>query len=470
MESVKEFESRLAAAVNSKRKELDSRQLPQLNKDLQMMFTASNTVSQALTKKSVFHNNSIHYDDKIDDITPPPSDYIPEGREKIYVVGTRFGQYIAMLEYAVQQYHFNCSFLTPQRISKLNALLRTFEWNALSTSSENINTRAFAEVIQEFRRSGDNLAINIVTNSVAQLSTTLTSVTKQLKLLSVFQREAYKLDVRTKVMPKAGLPDDAQPSNDTLKTIKKVFNQAMSGSPFYTDLIKEILAENSGADAEHRREDAIKHLDAEADAQHKKKREQKVDHRATLVDALRVLGASSTQLVLIINRLGENLKIYEASQATFFSKIKDVFRAAFKLPAKEIEFTINITNPATQATKRETISYNKFVEMLKKKARLMNAFSERGSGAWQKLDAMTDQQLFDVLSSNISDLNTALKQCGGIDEFFKANAKGAAKSKIKGIKIEISAIENTIHTANKLRADYAGQVEEREQLKKLGVG
>ena len=468
MESVQEFESKLASAVSDKRRELDSRQLPQLNRDLQMMLTASNTVSQALTKKSVFHNSSIHYDEKIDDIVPPPSDYIPEGREKIYVIGTRLGQYIAMLEHAVQHYHFSCAFLTSQRISKLTALLRTFEWGALSTSSENLNTRAFAEVIQDFKRSGDSLAINIVTNSIAQLATTLSSVTKELKVISAFQREAYKLEVRGRVMPKAGLPADAPPDNNSLKAIKKVFASCMNGSPFYTDLIKEILYENSGSDAEHRRQDALRRLGLE-DVKKKEKEEEKVDYRAMLVDAIRALGASAQQLVLIVNRLGENLKIYQDSQETFFSKLKEIFRAALKMPAKEIVFTIKIVDPATQAVKRETINYNSFIEGLRKKTRIMNAFSDRMSGAWQKLDAMSDQQLFDVLSSNISDMNNILKKCGGLDEFFKSDAKGDAKSKIKGIKIEISTIQNSIHKANKLRAEYAGQVEEKEQLKKLGI-
>lgn len=470
MESVQEFETRLSAAVNSKRKELDSRQLPQLSKDLQMMLTASNTVSQALAKKSVFHNSSIRYDDKIDDIVPPSSEYIPEGREKIYVIGTRFGQYIAMLEHVVQHYQFNTVFLTPPRISKLTALLRTFEWNNLSTSSENLNTRAFAEVIQEFKRSGDSFAINIVTNSITQLAEQFSASIKTLKNLSAFQREAYKLNVRSSIMPKVGLPEGAPPDNDSLKAIKKVFAQHMHGAPFYTDLIKEILSENSGPSSDARREDVLARLNAEDEAQKRKKQDAQVDYRAMLVDALRVLGTSAQQLVLIINRLSENLRIYQASQETFFSKLKELFRIAFKMPAKEVVFTINIVNPAGQGVKRETIHFNSFTETLKKKARLMNAFSDRASPAWRKLDAMTDQQLFDVLSSNISDMNTILKQCGGVDEYFKSEAKGDAKGKTRGIKIEMSAIQNTIHKANKLRAEYAGQVEEKEQLKRLGIG
>ena len=471
MESVQEFESNLAAAVNTRRRELDSRQLPQLNKDLQMMVTASNTVSTALAKKSVFHNSSIRYDDAINDIVPPSTDSIPGGTEKIYVVGTRFGQYIAMLEYVLQHYQFNTTFLTPQRISKLNALLQSFNWDALNVTSENPNTRAFAEIVQEFKRCGDTFAISIVTNSLSQLSTTQASCTKDIKIISAFQREAYKLEVRTNVIPRAGLPATAPPSNDTIKTIKKAFSQAMRNAPFYTDLIKEILEENNGANASTKRDEALGRLEMEAQSQKKKKAAPKEeDYRAILVNAIRALGAASQQLALIVTKLNENLKTYQDSRTTFFSKVKDAFRRAFKLPAKEVEITITVISPTSQTQKRETIQFNAFIETLRRKARLLNGFAASEAAVWQKLNQMNDQKLLDVLSETISEISGILRQCSGIDEFFKAAVKDAAKSKIKGIKIEISTIENTIHKVKKLQADYSSKIEEQQQLKRLGIG
>ena len=470
MESVHEFEAKLVTAVDARRRELDSRQLTRLNKDLQMMVTASNTISSALAKKSVFHNSSIRYDEIIDDIVPPSLDSIPEDREKIYVVGTRFGQYIAMLEYAVQHYQFSCVFLTPPRISKLNALLQSFNWDSFNVSSENPNTRAFAEIVQDFKRCGDKFAIGVVVDSVSQLATTLSSALKALKVLSAFQREAYKLEVRTSVLPRTGLREDAPPSNDSLKTIKKAFGQSMHGAPFYTDLIKEILEENSGENAASKREDALFRLESEDQSQKKKKAEVQEDYRAWLIDAIRALGGASQQLVAIVNKLSENLKIYQDSQVTFFSKVKDLFRAAFNMPTKEVEITINVTNPANQKVKRETIQFNSFIETLKKRAQLFNAFTVKNSAVRQKLTQMTDQQIFDTLSASISDINTILRQCVGIDEFFKTAVNDETKSRIKGIKIEISAIQNTIHKANRLRADYSARIEEKEQLKRLGIG
>ncbi|MCL2759776.1 MAG: hypothetical protein FWD22_06145, partial [Treponema sp.] len=43
------------------------------------------------------------------------------------------------------------------------------------------------------------------------------------------------------------------------------------------------------------------------------------------------------------------------------------------------------------------------------------------------------------------------------------------RSKIKGIKPELSALKNTFVKANQIRYDYSAQKEEEEQMKRLGA-
>ncbi len=468
MEDVREFESKLSQAVQDKRQNLEMVYLPQMNKDLQLMVSACNTVLNALIKKSVFHNSSAHYDARIDEILPPSVEPVNNDKEKVYELGSRFGQYLAMLDYVVHYFQFSCDYLTPPRIAKLNALLRTFNWDALLLSSENPNTASFAEILQNFKRCGDNLAINIVFDGVSQLSRAQASVLKTLKMLSDFQRELYKLNVRSSVIPRTGLPPDAPANNDSLRAVKKVFPHTMRDEPFYTELIREIFLENSGPEAEKRRADVFARLEVAKSAS-KKKEETEFDARGELAGGFRALGGNSQQLVLLINKLAENQKVLQAAQVTFFTRLRDLFRKAFNLPAEELEIPITVTDPATQAKKREIIRFNQFLETLRRKARLFAGFSAKGSAVWQKLDAMTNDQLLDILSKNISELNALLRQCDGMDEYFKSSVKGEAKSKIRGIKIEISALRNTFLKANRIRADYSARMEEQEQLKRLGI-
>ena len=86
----------------------------------------------------------------------------------------------------------------------------------------------------------------------------------------------------------------------------------------------------------------------------------------------------------------------------------------------------------------------------------------------QKIKTMPDELLFKSLTKYISDSNEILKQLGGLDEFYK-NVKPELRSKIRGIKIEITTITNSIIKANQYRAEYQALSEEVNQMKKLGV-
>ena len=86
----------------------------------------------------------------------------------------------------------------------------------------------------------------------------------------------------------------------------------------------------------------------------------------------------------------------------------------------------------------------------------------------QKIKTMPNETLFNSLTKYISDCNEILKQLGGLDEFYK-NIKPELRSKIRGIKIEITTITNSIIKANQYRAEYQALSEEVNQMKKLGV-
>ena len=56
-----------------------------------------------------------------------------------------------------------------------------------------------------------------------------------------------------------------------------------------------------------------------------------------------------------------------------------------------------------------------------------------------------------------------------LDDFFKQTAAPENKSKIKGIKMEITSIKNCLVKANQVRAEYEAYVEEAAQMRTLGI-
>jgi cell shape-determining protein MreC len=62
-----------------------------------------------------------------------------------------------------------------------------------------------------------------------------------------------------------------------------------------------------------------------------------------------------------------------------------------------------------------------------------------------------------------------LKILNGLDEFFKSAPLPQNRSKIKGLKMEITALKNSIVKANQRRSEYTAYIEEEAQLRKLGI-
>ena len=56
-----------------------------------------------------------------------------------------------------------------------------------------------------------------------------------------------------------------------------------------------------------------------------------------------------------------------------------------------------------------------------------------------------------------------------LDLYFKSSIEGPNKLKIKGMKIDLDALRNTIINVNKKRGEYISTREENEQLKRLGI-
>ena len=56
-----------------------------------------------------------------------------------------------------------------------------------------------------------------------------------------------------------------------------------------------------------------------------------------------------------------------------------------------------------------------------------------------------------------------------VNVYFKSEAGMDLRKNIKGVKIEVTSIKNTLVKANQKKHEYISRIEEQEQLKKLGV-
>ncbi|WP_253694412.1 hypothetical protein [Treponema sp. OMZ 791] len=257
--------------------------------------------------------------------------------------------------------------------------------------------------------------------------------------------------------------DCANPAN-VLREIKKIFSIKLKKKPFYTDLIVEIIREDYGEDSGILQQEILSRL--EVKEKEKAFSQQEVNNRPILISGLKVLSNSAPHLKAALEKIKSNQELVYKSENTVFRKLGQLLRQALKLDPPERLITIVITDNINQNTKKQTITYSVFEKEVIQKIALFQNIMVPSSMVNQKIKTMTDEMLFKSLTKYISDCNEILKQLNGLDEFYK-NIKPELRSKIRGIKIEITTITNSVIKANQYRAEYQVLSDEVNHMKNL---
>lgn len=466
MESEKEFTSELSIYLENKKHEFNSKLLPQLQENFNIQCTAVQAIRTILLKKRVIHDDPYKYDSRMSEIEIPSAEAFADS-EKASILGSRLSHYEMMLDFLTNYYQFTTEFLTPKKISLLIEFNNTFLWNSFSNTSKHPNTRGLADIMHGIFTSPDTLTISLLKDSISHLAKSEIIINQLLKDLSTFHREEYKLLIRNEILPSVSISqtDCLNPSN-VLKEIKKVFVAKLKKQPFYTDLIIEIIKEDYSEERLTLRNSILQKLSLQK--QEKNEVIQNQSYRHYLLSGLKLLGNTAPHFRTVLEKIKSNQELVDKSHDGFFKKIIKTLRQSFNLEEPEYEIAIWIVDPITQAKKRQVISYNTFEKEMLRKINLFQNINLSNSNIQKKIKVMNDEALLTSLTQYISECNELLKQMSGLDEFYK-NTKPELRGKIRGIKIEITTITNSIIKANQCRAEYSAYTEEVAQMKRLGL-
>ncbi len=462
------FTETLIKALDEKSQWYDSEELPRLLDEFRMLHTCVRTLFDFAVKKAVITPDPYKLDKKISDITTPDNSQFIESERSVFM-GQRFSDYESTLDFLCNYYKFSVSHLTIQNIKKLVDLTNSIQWNSFSINSNKINTRVLATIIFDARQNSDALTASMVNDSLSKASKAVVEILSTLKTFSEFQREMYKGQVRKNVIASPHF-DSAKAKESIgaeIQQIRKNFAAGMGKVPFYNELIEEIAQEDLGPNKEAMQKEILGKLNIEK--HESKQKETKVDTKIFLMDAVQVLGAMPPQLVQIIQKVKENHDVLESEHNSFFDKLRKAIRKAFNIEEKPQYYTVTLTDASTGAKRHERINYQQFVNELSTKSRRYASVAQKNSPGYIKISSLPEEKIFDFVSSQISECNRMLTISNALDEYFKSAASPENKSKIKGLKIDLTTLKNSVVKANQHRVEYSAYIEEEAQMRKLGI-
>ena len=448
----------LEQALFAKQDQLEKTDMGKLKDELRIFHASFASLYNIYLKKKLIDEDPYKQEAKITEIEVPDSSNFQEAK-RIEALTIRLANYDNQLDFLVNFYQLGTDYLNLDRIKRIVGLVRYIDWAGFSADAQGLMTKSVAMLTNQSKAGVDPLTLSIIGESLSRLSKTTGSIMKIVKELSTYYREKYKLNVRQNISK------DMSASEATPDNIRKKMPSALPGTPFYKELIEELIKEDytdSGTDLK----DSILNM-LKVKENKPKSAKPALNLKNILLDGIKVIGTSSNQLTEIINKLDENHAIRESHKKGFLEKIKELIRQITNAEPEEVIYTVEYMDPTKGLPVKEKVNFHQFRADLDKKIRILSSFV-KGS-AYQKIAAMSEDQIITYLEKYINDVQSMHRTLGALDDFFKANVDASDRDKIKGIKPDLTALKNTFVKANQLRHEFSAQKEEEDQMKRLGV-
>jgi hypothetical protein len=449
----------LQQALLAKKDTLERSELIKLKDELRIYQISFASLYNIYLKKKVIDEDPYKQDTKINEIEVPDSGGFQEAK-RIEQLSIRLSNFDNQLDFLVNFYQLSVDFLNLERIKRIVGLVRYIDWISFSPDSQSLMTKSVTEMTNHSKAGVDPLTLSIIGESLSKLSKTTAASMNILKDLNTYYRENYKLNVRLNVTK------DMSAGEATLENIKRKVHSAMPGSPFYRELVEEIIKEDyteSGIDLKDTVLNALRVVENK-----QKTAKAAVNFKAILLDGIVVIGGATNSLAEISGKLADNQEVMDSRKKTFFESLRELIRKITNAEPKEVIYTVDCLDVTKGVPVKEKVNFYQLMDEIEKKIRILGSFV-RGP-AYNKLSAMTEEQIIGYLEKNVKDVQSYHRILSAIDDFFKANVQAEDRGKIKGIKPELSALKNTYIKANQLRYEYSAKKEEEEQMKRLGVG
>jgi hypothetical protein len=458
-----EYHQKITEALQKRQEWLEKSELPKLKEELRSFHVAFYSIYSLLLKRRIVNEDPYKQDVKVADIEVPDTSPFPE-TDRVAKMTIRLAQFDNQLDFLVNFYQLSLESLPIEKVKRILGLIKYIDWvRFVVDTGASANTNSMVELVSLARQGADPLALNILNQALSALSRTTGLILGYLKIAADYEREVYKMDLRTKVTSIMHPGEAAQ-----IGQVKKKFTALMAGKPFYPDLAEEVIREDYSRDSEKLQEQVLKKL-AVPDSKAKSIKP-KVSFKAILIDGIFIIGGVGAILAEIAAKITENAELLGNRRKTLWEKIKNLLQQMLNKEPEPVIYTLEYFDAVRGTKVKETVNLNNLKSILEQKINFLQSISSRGGSALPKLEGMEEPQIIVILERTIRDVQALHKTLSALDDFFKTAVDKEDREKVKGFKPELSSIKNAIINANNKRHDYSAQKEEAEQFKRLGIG
>jgi len=458
MEGSGEFLQQLTDALSKRSQWLEGTQIPRLKESLQGYQNYFEAIMQVLIRKGLLREDPYNYEQTMTDITVPSDAPLPDF-ENTDETSYRLAAFRRQLKFVMTDLSLALSDLKLGKLKKLSALLSYVNWSEFSDTASSPVTRSFARSFTQVLLSGDITSAHILKEQEGQILRVFHDCQSIIADLATFHRESWKADVRRTVLPQVSLEPAGGPGkkDDAVRALRKAYGKEMEGRPWYPALAQELIAEETESDAEARRARLLASLAipepvAVEDATPR-------ESKPILMEAVRILSRPHEELIAAVESLSETERLLQAREGGIGHALRRLFGRSQRPKTDSHTYEITFSEPAQGTTKSEKVNFPQFAEGTRKKATLLAAISSGSGPAYKRIQGASESSLAAFVDKQLNEMLLIHRRLAGFNTLFQARAAQAGKQGVRGIKLELLTIRNSIVKANQRRHEYGERAE-----------
>ncbi|MBN1523393.1 MAG: hypothetical protein JW904_02815 [Spirochaetales bacterium] len=461
--------SQVEQLLETKRATLDATSLKTLRDSFSAYQIYFENIFNILLRKGLIQEDPYKYDEKITEVNTPSDDALLESEES-EKISQRLSSYHSNIEFMNNYYEFSLGFITLSRIKRIVKFAKYINWSQVTETSTSLMTRTLAKYFGKIRHGSDPLSASIINDSIVQIEKTLKQAFSTLGEITAFQKEQYKLELRQRIFSRLNLQQyvPEEKVEDIIKKVKSLFGEAMGKNvSFFPDMVKEVIREDLMPGGEELRHHALESLKIQ---EVRKKEEKKEDiYKSILIQAVRFLASCNLQLEDALNKVLEAQQLFESQEMTFGRRLRKWLVKLISRQEEKTLYEIEYFDVGTSANHNEKVDILEFIDETKRAIQLFSGLSSKGSQVFHKLEVSPEDKIFQLLNGNLIQLQIIYRRLNGLIVFFKTEIPKDKRGKVRGIKLELNSIKNSIVKANQKKHEYVSIKEEEEQMKRLGL-
>jgi hypothetical protein len=256
-----EFLQPLQQALLVRGEWLECTRVPLLKEDVRNFRVLFESITGTLVKKGLLREDRYEYDGRPTELVVPVDVPIPEAAET-EEAGVRISRYRLQLDFLVDVVPFTLASLDLGTLKKIQSLLSYIDWATFGDASSSATTRSLARAVTKVRLSPDTVSARVLHESQTQIEKLLREIRARLSEVEAWQREAWKAEVREKVLPRAALQTLTARADraEVLAGLRRAFDHALPNREWHPELIQEVLAEERLEDGAVKRERLLRSL------------------------------------------------------------------------------------------------------------------------------------------------------------------------------------------------------------------